>query len=189
MKKLTFVVAALFAGLTSFAQTWSLDKSHAKLSYTTSHLMVSESDGYFKVIDSKITSPKNDFTDAVVEFTADVNSINTDNTDRDNHLKSPDFLDAAKYPSITFKSKSFKKVGDKKYKVIGDLTMHGVTKQVELDATFNGTAVHPYNQKTVAGFKVTGKIKRTDFGVGTSTPAAVVGDEVNLIANLEYFKD
>ena len=79
-------------------------------------------------------------------------------------------------------------VEGKKYKMVGDLTLHGVTKTVRLDVTFNGTAVHPYNKKTIAGFKVSGSIKRSDFGVGGGTPTAVVSDEVAITANTEFVK-
>ncbi len=96
--------------------------------------MVSDVEGWFKTFDAKVTSSKDDFSDAIAEMTADVNSINTDNEERDKHLKSPHFFDAVKYPVITFISKTFKKVDDKNYKVTGDLTTHGITKTVELDA-------------------------------------------------------
>jgi polyisoprenoid-binding protein YceI len=102
-------------------------------------------------------------------------------------LKSPDFFDAAKYPQITFKSKTFKKVDDSNYKVTGDLTMHGVTKNVELDALCR-MGTNPMNKKEIAGFKITGKINRTDFGVGASTPNAMIGDEVSIVANVELSK-
>ena len=189
MKKLVVMLTVLVAASTTFAQTWSLDKSHAKLGFSVTHLLVSDVDGSFKNFDVKVVSSKEDFSDAVITLTADVNSVNTDNDQRDAHLKGPDFFDAAKYGTLTFKSTSVKKVGDKKYKVTGDLTLHGVTKQVTLDVTLNGTAVHPYNKKTVAGFKITSTIKRSDFGIGASTPGAVVSDEVTLTSNVEITKD
>ncbi|HEY3405647.1 MAG TPA: YceI family protein [Ohtaekwangia sp.] len=189
MKKLNSLLVALFIAGSAVAQTWSLDKVHSNLGFTVSHLVVSEVDGSFKAFDAKITSSKEDFTDAVFEFTGDATSIFTNNDKRDEHLRSADFFDAAKYPTFTFKSKSVKKVDAKNYKVTGDLTFHGVTKTVELDVVFGGTAVHPYNKKTLAAFKVSGVIKRSDFGVGASTPSGVVGDEVTLNAKTEFFKD
>lgn len=189
MKKLVVMLTVLVAASTTFAQTWSLDKSHAKLGFSVTHLLVSDVDGSFKNFDVKVTSSKEDFSDAVITLTADVNTINTDNEQRDGHLKGADFFDAAKYGTLSFKSKSFKKVGDKKYKLVGDLTLHGVTKQVELEVTLNGTAVHPYSKKTVAGFKISGTIKRSDFGIGGSTPGAIVSDEVVLASNIEITKD
>lgn len=189
MKKTVLAIAFLLSAIVAFPQTWSLDKGHAKLGFGISHLMVSSVEGNFKSFDAKIISSKEDFSDAVIELSADVNSIDTDNEQRDGHLKGPDFFDAAKYPAMTFKSKTFKKVGDKKYKLGGDLTMHGVTKPVELDVVFNGTAVHPYTKKTIAGFKVSGTIKRSDFAVGTGTPVAVLGDEIAISSNAEFVKE
>lgn len=189
MKQSLIAIAFVMTASVVFGQNWTLDKAHAKLGFGVTHLMVSSVEGSFKTIDAKITSSKDDFSDAVVELTADASSINTENDKRDEHLKGPDFFDAAKYPTLTFKSKSFKKVADKKYKVAGDLTMHGVTKPVELDVTLNGTAVHPYTKKTIAGFKITGTLKRSDFAVGGGTPAAVVSDEVTISSNTEFVKE
>jgi polyisoprenoid-binding protein YceI len=190
MKKATIIAAALLiSSATTFAQTWTADKAHSRLGFGVTHLTVTELGGTFNSIDAKFTSSKPDFTDAVIELSADVNSINTDNEQRDNHLKSPDFFDAAKFPVLSFKSTSFKKVADKKYKLSGDLTMHGVTKPVVLDVVLNGTSTNPMSKKTVAGFKITGTIKRSDFGVGPSMPVAIVSDEVTLNANTEFAKD
>ena len=189
MKKAILFTSTLALALTSMAQTWSLDNSHAKLGFSITHLSVSEQEGSFKKFNSKITSAKEDFSDAVIELTADVNSIDTDNEKRDEHIKGADYLDAAKYSTLTFKSKSIKKVSDKKYKVTGDLTLHGITKPVELDVTYNGTIVHPKNQKKIAGFKITGLIKRSDFGIAPATPTGVLSDEITLLANTEFVKD
>ena len=189
MKKLNTLLLLLFVASSTFAQTWSLDKAHAKLGFSVTHLLISEVEGSFKTFDAKITSSKEDLSDAVFELTAQANSINTDVENRDKHLRSPDFFDVEKFPTLTFKSTSFKKVEDKKYKLIGDLTIHGVTKQVEFDVTMNGPAVHPFNKKTIVGFKVTGTIKRSDFGVGGGTPSAVVSDEVHINTNGEFSKD
>jgi len=189
MKKITTLFALLFLAGSTFAQTWSLDKAHANLGFGVTHLLVSTVEGSFKTFEGKITSSKEDFSDAVIDVTADVNSVNTDNGQRDGHLKGPDFFDAEKFPTLTFKSKSFKKVEGKKYKLSGDLTLHGVTKPIVLDVTMNGPVVHPYNKKTIVGFKVSGTLKRSDFGIGSGTPSAVVSDEVEIKANAEFAKD
>ncbi len=181
------MLALLIAGSVS-AQTWNLDKAHAKLGFGVTHLLVSEVEGTFRSFDATINSSKEDFSDAVIELSADVASINTENDQRDNHLKSPDFFDAAKFEKLTFKSTSLKKVEGKKYILAGNLTLHGVTKPVELEVVLNGTAVHPYSKKTIAGFKVNGKINRADFGIGVKTPGAIVSDEVNIHANAEFTK-
>lgn len=188
MKKITLFAATVMLSLATFAQTWTLDKAHAKLGFTITHLMVSDVEGAFKTFDITIASSKDDFSDAVISLTADVNSINTDNEKRDTHLKSPDYFDAAKYPTLTFKSKSFTKVDGKNYKLTGDLTMHGVTKTVTLNVVYNGTIIHPMTKKPVAGFKVTGTFKRSDFGISPGTPTSILSDEVNLIANAEFVK-
>ena len=188
MKKIIFSILFLTSSALVFGQTWSLDQSHARLGFSITHMMMSDVEGTFNSFDAKIISSKEDFSDAVIELTAEINSIDTDNEKRDEHLKNPDFFDAAKYPSLIFKSKSFKKVSDKKYKLIGDLTLHGVTKAVELDVTLNGTGVHPYTKKTIAGFKVTGVLKRSDFAISKDTPSAMLGDEVTITANAEFVK-
>ncbi len=191
MKKsalLTLVFTSLLAFNTIGQTSWSLDKAHGKVGFTITHLMISEVEGWFKNFDAKITGNNDDYSDASVEMTAQIISINTDNDKRDEHLKSADFFDATKYPTLTFKSKSFKKVGDNKYKVTGNLTIHGVTKSIELDATAR-TGVNPMSKKTVTGFKITGTLKRSDFALGNTFPAAILSDEVALIANAEFNKD
>jgi polyisoprenoid-binding protein YceI len=179
---------ALFVSFKSMnSAIWTLDKAHAKLGFTVTHLGISEVEGWFKTFDAKVTSTSDDFSDAVAELTAEVTSINTDNEMRDNHLKSPDFFDAVKYPVITFKSKTFKKVNATNYKVTGNLTMHGITKTVELDAVCR-LGTNPVSKQMVAGFKLTGMIKRSDFGIGTSMGSNMVSDEVLIVANAEFIK-
>jgi len=184
---LVFGMALLFSFKAADKSTWSSDKNHSKLGFTITHLMVSDVEGWFKTFDATITTSNEDFSDATVELTVDVNSINTDNEMRDKHLKSPDFFDAVKYPAITFKSKTFKKVSDTNYKVTGDLTMHGITKIVELDALCR-MGTNPQTKQPIAGFKITGKVKRTDFGIGASMGPAMLGEEVSIIANAEFIK-
>jgi polyisoprenoid-binding protein YceI len=192
MKKIAVLVAAVTA-LVAFKplvdSTWNSDKSHGSLKFSVVHMMVSDVDGSFKSFDATIKSKKEDFSDAVVELNADISSISTDNEQRDGHLKSADFFDAAKFPKLNFKSVTFTKVADKKYKVVGNLTMHGVTRSTTLEATMKGMTEHPMMKKMVAGFKVSGTIKRSDFGIGASTPTAVVSDEVEIVSNVEFIKE
>ncbi len=186
MKKINLLAAVLMLCSPVFAQTkWTVNKAHAKVGFTVTHLTISEVDGNFKKFDATLTSSKPDFSDAVFEVTADVGSVNTDNDMRDNDLKSDHFFDAVKFPTLTFASKSITKTGDKTYKLTGDLTMHGVTKQVALDLAITGTGKNMRNQKPIAGFKVTGTINRNDFGVG-KMPAAMVSDNVDLRAVGEF---
>ena len=189
MKRFTLTIAVVLGSLATYAQTWTVDKAHSKVGFTVTHLLLSEVDGNFKTFDAKLTSAKPDLSDAVMEMTADVNSINTENERRDGHLKSPDWFDAAKYPTVTFKSTSFKKVEGKKYKATGDLTMHGVTKPVTLDVTLNGpiTQENPKGKQEKAGLKVTGTLNRVDFGVG-KPGGAVVSEEIAINVNGEFAK-
>ena len=182
-----FATVALFAFKPAADTTWKLDGAHSKLGFSITHMMVSDVEGSFKNVEASIISSKDDFSDAKVELSADVASVNTDNDRRDGHLKSADFFDAEKFPKMTFKSTSFKKTGANTYKVTGDFTIKGVTKTVVLDATLRGlNTSNP--KKTIAGFKVTGTIKRKDFGIGTSMASATLGDDVALSANTEFVK-
>jgi polyisoprenoid-binding protein YceI len=187
MKNVLMIVGLMALGFTATAQKWSVDKAHSKVGFSVVHLMLSDVEGSFKISDATLTASKDDFTDAQFELTADVNSVFTEQERRDTHLKSPDFFDAAKFSSIIFKSNSFKKVADRKYKLTGELTMHGVTKLVTLDGTLNGVSTNKAGKK-IAGFKFTGTLNRTAFGVG-SMPAAVVGEEIELKANGEFVQN
>lgn len=193
MKKVLLSAAILLCGAFTFAQTtkWGYDASHAKVSFTISHFGISETEGKFTKFDGAVLSDKPDFADAKIDFIIDVNSINTEDVQRDTHLKSPDFFDVAKFPSITFKSKSLKSVGKNKYNLTGDFTMHGVTRKITLDVVYKGTVVDPY-KNTKAGFKINGVIDRTQFGlIWNGTLAAgglLVGNEVNLDINIELTK-
>jgi polyisoprenoid-binding protein YceI len=187
MKKILLAVF-LLAGATAFAQTttWKNDKMHSKLTFTVTHLMISDIDGLFKNFDVTITTSKADFSDAVFELKAEVASINTEVEMRDNDLKSDHFFDAAKYPYITFKSTSIKSHGKDKYTLYGDLTMHGVTKPVSMELWYRGTITNPMSKKQHAGFKLTGEINRLDFGVGTQYPAAAISDKISIKADGEF---
>ncbi len=193
MKKITLLsltaLAAVSVAFTKFETTsWTLDKTHARLSFAVSHMSISESEGAFKNFDIKITSSKEDFSDATVEMTADINSLDTDNEQRDAHLKAADFFDVAQFPTMTFKSKSLTKVAENKYKATGDLTLHGVTKPVTLDVVAK-KGYNPYAKKDVAGFKITGSIKRSDFGIAPKMEEKMLGDEVFILCNAEFSKN
>lgn len=185
MKKVTIFAVTLLISSITFAQTWVVDKAHAKVGFTATHLLISEVDGNFKKFDATITSSKPDFSDAVFELTADVASVNTDNDMRDGHLRKEDMFNPEKFPTLTFKSTKIQKLDDKKYKLTGDLTIKGVTKPVTLDLTLLGMGKNMRTQKPKAGFKVTGTIKRTDFGVG-GMPEAVVSENIELRAVGEF---
>ncbi len=192
MNKL-FTIAFLLFGMAANAQNtkWAFDGSHAKIGFSVSHMGISETEGKFTKFEGTVLSDKPDFSDAKIDLTIDVNSINTEDKRRDDHLKAADFFDVAKYPTITFKSKSFKSLGKNKYKLVGDFTMHGVTKEIELDVTYKGTVEDPY-KNTKAGFKLSSVIDRTQFGlVWTGKLAAgglLVGNDINLDINIELIK-
>jgi len=192
MKKNALILSAIVIFLVSFRPiepaTWALDNMHSNLGFSVGYLMISEIAGTFRMKEATLTTTSDDFSDATVTMIADVKSINTDVEDRDKHLKTADFFDAEKYPDLVFKSTAFKKTGDKNYKVTGDLSFHGVTKTVTLDAIAK-VGSHPMSKKPIAGFKVTGIIKRSDFGVAAGMPVAMLSDEVTLNAGTEFTKD
>ncbi len=190
MKKLLLSGVILLLQTSLFAQTvtWRNDKMHSKLKFTVTHHLLSDVDGLFKNFNVTITASKPDFSDAVFELSADVSSINTEVEMRDNDLRSANFFDAAKYPAITFKSSSLKADGTNKYKLTGNLTMHGVTKPVTMDLWYRGTKENPNSKKNDAGFKLRGTLKRSDFNIGSGTPAILVSDEVEIVADGEFAK-
>ncbi len=195
--KTTFktLVAVAAISLSAKAQTnWNVDGSHSKLGFAVTHMMVSETEGKFKIYEGKVSSKGDlDFTDAKIDFTVDAASINTDDEKRDGHLKSPDFFDVAKFPKITFVSKSMKPGKVKgTYTLTGDLTMHGVTKSVSLTAIGASKIVKdPYGMERYA-FKVTGTINRKDCGLAWSAALEAggvdVSEDVRLDINVEITK-
>jgi polyisoprenoid-binding protein YceI len=189
MKKINFLVALLFVGTAAFAQTtWTIDNVHSKIGFSVTHMAVAETEGKFNDYTGTVVAKGNDFNGAEVSFTAKTASIDTENERRDGHLKSPDFFDAAKYPEVTFKGNLVK--DGAKYKLKGDLTMHGTTKPVEFEVTGGNVVNTGKGEKS--GFKFTGKLNRKDFGLTwantTPTGEMVVSDEVELIIKVELDK-
>ncbi len=190
MKKniLTLLLIVGIGNANAQSTNWNVDASHTNVKFSVTHMMVSEVEGSFRTFDGKVTSASADFNNASIEFKVDVNSINTDNDDRDKHLKSDDFFNAAKFPQMTFKSSSFKKVEGNKYQLTGDLTIRDVTKKVNFDVVYGGTAKDPWGN-TKAGFKAKGNINRKDFklmwSAVTEAGGLVVSDEVEIKINLE----
>lgn len=171
--------------------TYKIDASHSEITFKVKHLMITNVTGSFTQFNASMQSDKEDFSDAVISFDADVNSINTNNEQRDGHLKSDDFFNAAQFPTLSFVSTSFTKLSDEQYKLAGNLTIRDVTKPVELDVEYGGTMVDPYGQ-TKAGFEIAGKINRKDFNLKwTATTEAggiVVSDEVKLHLSVQMVK-
>lgn len=174
----------------SFGQTdWNIDKSHSNVQFTVTHMVISEVTGSFNIFEGKLTQKNGkDFTGSSIDFTADAASIFTDNDKRDQHLRSDDFFNSEKYPKMSFKSKSFTKVNDKKYKLVGDLTIRDVTKEVTLDVDFMGTVKDNWGNNRAA-FKLSGSIDRFDYGLKWNSllevGGAVVGKDVKINCNIQ----
>ncbi|WP_026905930.1 YceI family protein [Paucisalibacillus globulus] len=170
---------------------WNIDKSHSALDFTVKHMMISKVRGSFSDFDAKIEADPNDLTDAKIEFSVDVNSINTRNEDRDNHLRSNDFFDIANHPKMTFIATDIKKKSDDEYTVTGAFTLRGVTKPVTFDMTVEGVAKDPWGNE-VAGFSGSTKLNRKDFGLvwnaALETGGVLVGEEVKINIELEAHK-
>ncbi len=170
---------------------WKIDSTHSEINFKVKHLVVSTVTGHFSKFDAVIETSKNDFSDANINFEADINSIDTKNDQRDGHLKSSDFFDAQNHPKMTFVSKSVKKISDHEMQVVGNLTMRGVTKEVTLDVIYNGT-VAGFGGTEVAGFEVRGKVNRFDFGLQwnaiTEAGGVVVSNEVKIEILAEFSK-
>jgi len=170
---------------------WVVDKARSKIGFSVTHLLISEVEGYFKDFEIKVVTDRDDFENAKIEFTAKTASIFTDNDRRDEHLRSDDFFNAEKFPEMKFVSKSFKKTGKNKYRLVGDLTIRDVTKQVTLDVVYNGTIKDPWGNLK-AGFNVTGQLNRFDYGLKwnalTELGGAVVDKIVKIRIHVELNK-
>jgi len=167
---------------------WVIDPSHSKVSFKVKHLMISNVLGNFKEFEGQVSSAENDFSGAVINFSLNTASIDTEIADRDSHLKSPDFFDAEKYPKITFSGSGMKDLGDDMYELTGDLTIKDVTKPVTLSVEFGGIMTDPWGN-VKAGFSINGKINRKDWGLNWNAAleagGVLVGEEVKISGDLE----
>lgn len=176
---------------TATTTKWNLDPTHSEVGFKVKHMMITNVSGAFGKFNVTATTEGTDFTTGKVEFTAEVDTISTANEDRDNHLKSADFFDAANHPQIRFVSTSFEKKSEESYLLKGDLTVRGVTKPVAFNVEFGGIGKDPWgNQK--AGFTIEGKIKRTDFGLNWNAAleagGVLVSEDVRLFAEIQLVK-
>lgn len=192
MKRLVPFLAALAAPVLALADTstWNIDPAHTQTNFSVRHLVISTVRGEFKKTTGAVKFDDKDPTKSSVEANIDAASIHTREDKRDEHLRSPDFLDVQKYPSLTFKSTKIEKSGGDKYKVTGDLTLHGTTKPVVLDATLTQPIKDPMG-KTRMGLQASTKINRQDYGVKWSKmieAGPVVGDEISIEINSELIK-
>jgi polyisoprenoid-binding protein YceI len=172
--------------MSTLKTTWAIDPTHSEITFKVKHMMISTVTGYFQDFTAAIETETEDFKNASINFSAKIDSINTKNADRDGHLKSDDFFNAAEYPEMTFVSKSFD--GET---LTGDLTIRDVTKEVDLAVEFNGIAVDPYGQ-TKAGFEITGEISRKEFNLTwnavTEAGNVVVSDKVKIQVEAQFIK-
>jgi len=170
---------------------WEIDPMHSEIQFKVKHLVISTVTGKFNSFEGSFEMEDQDLSTAEASFSIDIDSISTGVPDRDNHLKSDDFFNAEKYPKMTFRSTEVEKMDDDHYKLKGDLTIRDITKPVELEVEKGGIVQDPYGN-TKAGFEVTGKINRKEFGLKwdavTEAGSVVVGDEVKLELNVQFAK-
>ncbi len=167
---------------------WIIDPTHSEVHFKIRHLVISTVTGSFRKFEGEVEANEEDLSDAKIRFSADIASIDTNQEERDTHLRSADFFDADTYPTLMFESTEFKKKSDSDYTLQGNLTMHGVTRLVEFEVEHGGGMVDLYGQ-TKAGFDVTGKINRKDFGLTwnavTEAGGLVVSEDVKLMASIQ----
>jgi polyisoprenoid-binding protein YceI len=170
---------------------WNLDPTHSEIGFKVKHMMITNVSGSFGTFHVDTETAGNDFETAIINFTADLQSISTANPDRDNHLKSPDFFDAASFPKLKFASTKVGKKNEGEFIIEGDLTIKDVTKKIKLNAEFGGIGKDPWGNEK-AGFTLTGKINRTDFGLNWNaaleTGGVLVSEEVRLFAEIQLVK-
>ncbi|WP_025763117.1 YceI family protein [Dyadobacter tibetensis] len=171
---------------------WVVDPAHSEVQFKIKHLVISTITGSFKNFKGGATSDMGDFENAEIHFSLDVNSIDTNQSMRDAHLKSADFFDAEQFPHIEFRSNYFHKINDEQYKLNGYLTLKGITKPIELDAEFGGTEIDEQGKRR-AGFEVVGRFGRQEFGLNylklTESGRLVIGEDVKLLANIQLIQE
>jgi len=170
-------------------RTWKVDNAHSSVKFSVTHLIISEVEGSFKNYEGTIITSHDDLADAAIQFSVDVDSITTDNTMRDGHLKSDDFFNAAAFPKMTFQSTSFKKLSGNQFELTGNLMIRDFTKPVIFQVKHGGIGKDGYGNMK-AGFKATSKINRFDYGLKwnalTEVGGVTVGTEVEIILNLQF---
>jgi len=172
-------------------QTWSLDPSHSEIVFKVKHLMITNVKGEFKSFNGTIVAAGNDFSKAKINLTLDAASIFTNSTDRDAHLRSADFFDTEVFPELVFEGTAFSRLDDENFKLTGNLTMKGITKEVTLDVEFGGLMKDPWGNEK-AGFSVSGKLNRKDWGLNWNAAlesgGVLVSEEVRINAEVQFVK-
>ena len=174
------------------ATTWTLDPSHSEVGFKVRHLMITNVKGIFKSYEVKAETNGDDFSNARISFSADVDSIDTNSEQRDGHLKSPDFFDAANHPKITFEATKYENVdNDGSYELYGNLTIRGISKPVKLDVEFGGVVKDLWGG-TRAGFTINGKVDRKEWGLtwnaATEAGGVLVSDTINISCEIQLVK-
>ncbi|MED3689432.1 YceI family protein [Peribacillus butanolivorans] len=171
---------------------WAIDPTHSAIEFSVKHMMIAKVKGSFNKFEANISANPYDLTTAEIDFTVDVASIDTRNADRDNHLRSADFFDVEKNPTLTFKSTKIVKTGDDEYDVTGDVTLNGFTNEETFAITFEGQGKDPWGNEK-AGFSGKGKVKRSDYGLtynaALETGGVLIGDQITLTIEIEAAKE
>jgi polyisoprenoid-binding protein YceI len=171
--------------------TWAIDPTHSEIGFKVKHMMFTNVSGKFNTFTATIENEDNQFETSTIHFEAEINSIDTNNTDRDNHLKSADFFDAEKFPKLSFKSSTVKKISENEFEIEGELTVKDVTKTITLATEYSGLMLDPWGN-TKAGLSIAGKINRKEFGLtwnaALETGGVLVGEEVKLFVEVQLLK-
>lgn len=192
MKIFLISAALLLLSFGAYAQNWTLDKTHSSIVFSVDHMVISETQGKFTDFSAELTGIKDDFSDVYLKAVIKVSSVDTDNKERDSHLRRDEFFDAAKYPEITFEAASFKKISGNQYEIPGKLTIRGITKNVVFKGQMKGP-IKGARGGMVTGLHASTTINRQDYGVAwrQTAPAGelVVGDIVSITINAEFTKN
>lgn len=171
---------------------WTFDYSHSRIGFSVKHFGITETDGFFRKFEGTITGNQDDFSDMAIELMVSVESIDTNDPQRDAHLKNADFFDVEKYPSMTFKSTSVEKLDSQNLRLHGNLTMKDITRPVSLDVEFAGIVPRDPFGNTKAGFLVTAKINRKDWGITWNAAldhgGVAVGEQVKIVCPVQLLK-
>lgn len=189
MKRTTFLIAFLVISATTLAQTktsWTADPNHSVLGFSVLHMGIADVPGHFSQYDITIETSKEDFSDASIMLNVETNSVDTRVAPRDKHLRSADFFDVEKHPSMTFKSTSVERINDNSYSLKGMLTLKGISKPVTMTLNYRGTNTDDKTGEKTAGIQVIGEFKRSDFDFGGDFPAPMLSDKVQVKADGEF---
>lgn len=172
--------------------TWKLDPDHSEVTFQVKYMMITNVRGFLKDFSVEVTSEDERFSNAEIFFSGNMDSISTSNEKRDEHLRSADFFNTEKNPEITFRSTNYTPASDNNYKLEGYLTIKGITKKITLDVVFGGTQKDPWGAEK-AGFTITGKVNRKDFGLNWNTAleagGMLVGDDVKISCDIQLIKE